>query len=201
MLLRLWTPNGSWVGQTDGKCQLFQITVYDPKPDNPVISINKGNNSAYTINEEVIFTYDAKGATGYTIYIDRNGERVSTISGTATLLRKLLAGGDINSYSYKATQTGSYSAYVTCLNSAGSVDTASVYFTVAAVSGDASGDGAVNMQDVVLSYQSFRGKTVLTPEQLQAADVNYDGRVNMQDALLVYQYFRGKISSFPQPLN
>ena len=166
------------------------FTVSQPKPSNPVISIDKGNYGAYTLNEEVLFNYSANDATNYTIYIDKDGERVFAL------------GVPSKGYNYKAVRTGNYSAYVTCYNanySAGSVDTASVYFTVAAVSGDVSGDGAVNMQDVVLSYQSLRGKTVLTPEQLQAADVNYDGRVNMQDALLVYQYFRGKISSFPQP--
>ena len=62
--------------------------------------------------------------------------------------------------------------------------------------GDVSGDGIINMQDVLLIYQCFRGKTVLAPERILLADVNSDSVVNMLDVLSVYQYFRGKISSF-----
>ena len=62
--------------------------------------------------------------------------------------------------------------------------------------GDVTGDGKIDMQDVLLIYQCFRGRTILTSEQWQAADVNNDGAVDMQDVLLVYQYFRGRISSF-----
>ena len=53
------------------------------------------------------------------------------------------------------------------------------------------------MQDVLLIYQYFRGKTTFTDEQKLAADVNQDGKVDMVDVLLVYQYFRGKITEFP----
>ena len=62
--------------------------------------------------------------------------------------------------------------------------------------GDVSGDGAVNMTDVLMIYQHFRGMIILDEDQLQTADVNGDGLVNMQDVLLVYQYFRGKITEF-----
>ena len=61
--------------------------------------------------------------------------------------------------------------------------------------GDVSGDGKINMQDVLLIYQSFRGKVIFTGGQIAAADVSGDGLVNMVDVLMVYQYFRGKIVS------
>ena len=67
--------------------------------------------------------------------------------------------------------------------------------TVFSKNGDVSGDGNINMQDVLMIYQYFRGNGALTPEQLALADVNGDGIVNMQDVLLVYQYFRGKIAA------
>ena len=60
--------------------------------------------------------------------------------------------------------------------------------------GDVNDDNKVDMQDVLLIYQHFRGKTLLAGEPLLAADVNNDGNINMQDVLLVYQFFRGKIS-------
>ena len=63
--------------------------------------------------------------------------------------------------------------------------------------GDANGDGKINMQDVLLIYQSFRGKIIFSGEQIEAADVNGDGNVNMVDVLMVYQYFRGIITEFP----
>jgi hypothetical protein len=76
----------------------------------------------------------------------------------------------------------------------------SAVVTVTAVTdfllGDVNGNGAVNMQDVMLIYQHYRGKIVLTAEQRLAADVNGNGAVNMQDVMLVYQYYRGKIASF-----
>ena len=62
--------------------------------------------------------------------------------------------------------------------------------------GDVTGDGTINMQDVLMIYQYFRGKITLSADQLQAADVNRDSIINMQDVLLVYQYFRGKITTF-----
>ena len=65
------------------------------------------------------------------------------------------------------------------------------------LSGDVSGDSKINMQDVLLIYQNFRGKVDFTDEQIQAADVNGDGEVNMVDVLMVYQYFRGMITEFP----
>ena len=64
-----------------------------------------------------------------------------------------------------------------------------------AAKGDINSDGTVNMADVLLTYQSFRGKVTLTEEQLVAADVNGDAVVNMQDVLLLYQFYRGKIGS------
>ena len=63
-------------------------------------------------------------------------------------------------------------------------------------SGDVSGDGRIDMQDVLLIYQYFRGKTDLHGAALAAADVDGDSAVDMADVLLVYQYFRGKITSF-----
>ena len=65
--------------------------------------------------------------------------------------------------------------------------------------GDVNGDNFVNMQDVLLIYQSFRGKVMFSENQQSAADVNGDSVVNMQDVLMVYQYFRGKITKF-QPV-
>ena len=63
--------------------------------------------------------------------------------------------------------------------------------------GDVSGDDQINMQDVLMVYQNFRGKVTFTEEELFAADVNCDGSINMADVLLVYQYFRGKITELP----
>jgi energy-converting hydrogenase Eha subunit E len=62
--------------------------------------------------------------------------------------------------------------------------------------GDLNGSGAIDMQDVLMLYQYFRGVTTLGSDQLAAADVNNSDDVNMQDVLLVYQYFRGTITSF-----
>jgi len=62
--------------------------------------------------------------------------------------------------------------------------------------GDVTGDGSINMQDVLMIYQHFRGKLTLTADEFLRADVNRDSLITMQDVLLVYQYFRGKITDF-----
>ncbi|MDR1134747.1 MAG: MBG domain-containing protein, partial [Clostridiales Family XIII bacterium] len=76
--------------------------------------------------------------------------------------------------------------------------TATVYITAANdfILGDVNGDGAVNMQDVLRTYQYFRAKATLDDKQLIAADVNRDTYVNIQDVLLLYQHFRGRLASF-----
>ena len=61
--------------------------------------------------------------------------------------------------------------------------------------GDVNGDWYINMQDVLLIYQLFRGKLTLNSKDYRYADVNKDGYINMQDVLLVYQFYRGKIST------
>ena len=62
--------------------------------------------------------------------------------------------------------------------------------------GDVSGDGSINMTDVLMIYQHFRGKVLLLGTTEGAADVNGDKKINIQDVLLVYQLFRGKIAPF-----
>ncbi|MCL2121922.1 MAG: stalk domain-containing protein, partial [Clostridiales bacterium] len=59
------------------------------------------------------------------------------------------------------------------------------------VPGDVNSDGAVDMADILLIYQHFRGRVQLTGEELNAADVNGDGKVDMADVLFVYHHFRG----------
>ena len=65
-------------------------------------------------------------------------------------------------------------------------------------SGYVSGNERINMQDVLLIYQYFRGKTDLgnDEDRIIAADVNQDGKVDMKDVLMEYQYFRGMITGF-----
>lgn len=63
--------------------------------------------------------------------------------------------------------------------------------------GNVNGDDAINMQDVNMALQAFRGIVTLTDKQALAADVNGKDGVNMQDVNLILQYFRGIITQFP----
>lgn len=65
------------------------------------------------------------------------------------------------------------------------------------ITGDVNRDELINMVDVLIIYQCFRGKATLTDDQLVVADVDKSGQVDMRDVLLVYQYFRGKVTEFP----
>ena len=58
-------------------------------------------------------------------------------------------------------------------------------------SGDVNSDGVVNMADILLIYQHFRGRVQLTGLELIEADINGNGKVDMADVLLVYHHFRG----------
>jgi len=113
-----YTPSGtahsSWVYFTVGAGN---------KPTNPQISIDKGNNGSYALNDTVKFTYSATNATGYTIGIDRDGKRILTQEVPAT------------GFSYKCTSPGNYSAYVTSWNNVGYTDSSRVNFTVNGGSG------------------------------------------------------------------
>lgn len=66
----------------------------------------------------------------------------------------------------------------------------------AVMKGDANGDNAVNMKDVLVIRKYIAG---LTEElDLTASDVNNDGAVNMKDVLLIRKYIAGLISGFDE---
>ena len=56
--------------------------------------------------------------------------------------------------------------------------------------GDLSGDGVVNMKDVLLLRQSLAGGYGVTADPA-AADLNHDGVVNMKDILILRQFLAG----------
>ena len=63
--------------------------------------------------------------------------------------------------------------------------------------GDVNGDGKINMQDYILTFQYCVKRTTLSGTELLAADVNGDNKVNMQDYILIFSYCVKRISAFP----
>lgn len=85
-----------------------------PIPINPWISIDK---SIAKTEENITFTFGAENATGYIIKIDKDGKRIVTEN---------VSSGKTYSFG----EDGSYSAYVTCYNNAGQVDSKKVEFSI-----------------------------------------------------------------------
>ena len=71
-----------------------------------------------------------------------------------------------------------------------------VRFKTSMLLGDANNSGSITLADVMLIYQHYRGKSLLTGNDLLAADVNESNTVTLADVMLVYQYYRGKINVF-----
>lgn len=64
--------------------------------------------------------------------------------------------------------------------------------------GDATGDGRINLQDV-LAIRQYMVDLIEEKEINKVnADVNGDGKINIQDVLLIRQYLAGVISDFPE---
>lgn len=61
--------------------------------------------------------------------------------------------------------------------------------------GDTTGDGVVNMMDVMALYKHVSGASPLTENALALADVNGDARVDMMDVMFAYRTCSGLISA------
>ncbi|MDE6776776.1 MAG: dockerin type I repeat-containing protein [Oscillospiraceae bacterium] len=62
---------------------------------------------------------------------------------------------------------------------------------IPAVKGDATGDGEVDILDVIVANKAILGQKTLTPEQAQALDIDSNGIVDTTDSLAIMQYITG----------
>jgi hypothetical protein len=65
--------------------------------------------------------------------------------------------------------------------------------------GEVNGDGARNVQDVILLRNHIVGNITLQGDNLAAADVNADGSVNVLDTVLLRNHVVGTVSLDPCP--
>jgi len=92
-----------------------------PKPTTASIAISK---SIVGVGQNVTFSFSANNSPSFTIGIDKDSTRMDTTScGTNT------------TYTRSFSEPGNYSAYVTAWNSAGSIDSSRINFTVAKLPG------------------------------------------------------------------
>ena len=63
--------------------------------------------------------------------------------------------------------------------------------------GDISGDGKVNVNDVVLTMRHVLGQAPLNSDEKLLADVNGDGVIDVRDVTLIMRYALGIIDKFP----
>lgn len=69
----------------------------------------------------------------------------------------------------------------------------SLTYTIA-VRGDASGDGVIKINDLILLQSQILGKISLKDEKYFAADVNYDGVLKINDLILIQSNILGKVN-------
>ncbi len=62
--------------------------------------------------------------------------------------------------------------------------------------GDANGDGEINVLDAAIIQKYTASMTELTQAELNAADVNGDGSVDVLDAAQIQKFAAGKITEF-----
>ena len=61
--------------------------------------------------------------------------------------------------------------------------------------GDASGDGKINVLDVITINKAAMGKETLSPEQLKAIDFNSNGKPDSEESLMILKYIVGITAS------
>ena len=66
---------------------------------------------------------------------------------------------------------------------------------IPAVKGDATGDGEVDILDIITANKAILGQKTLTPEQTQALDIDGNGIVDTTDSLAIMKYITGLTES------
>ena len=153
------TYNG--YGLVDSERIYFEI--YDKKPEKVRVVLDK---TVYMLNENVTFHCSSKYGYAYTIGIDdENGNRIDTYDTKE------------NSYTRVFNEPGKYSCYITTYNGYGLADSERIYFTVS-VCGDLNLDRKLTISDTLLLQDYLLGRSVLTNDQKQQADLNQDGVID-----------------------
>lgn len=141
------------------------FTVYDTAPSKSDISIDKSN---YTIGENIVFSVSSDTATAYSIGLYKDGERYTSFWDFRE-----------DYYNYTLVDAGKYSAYVTAYNSFGYKDSKCISFVVHELfPGDLNTDGTLTSSDTLLLQDYLLGRSVLTNDQKQQADLNQDGVID-----------------------
>ena len=146
------------------------FVVFSTSPIEPWIAVSKNQ---FLVGELVIFNFGATNAQYYFIGIEREGDRIIT---------ELVSPGS----SYSFDQPGKYTAYVSCCNTFGYIDSEKITFMIYSTEdfGDANGDGEVNIQDATL-VQMFVAKYKVDNFNEKLADCDQSGAVNIQDATAI----------------
>lgn len=134
------------------------------------VSVSK---EVYSVNDIVTISVSTICAKGQVIGIDKNNiTRIITESCDST-------------YQVSAQQLGigKYSAYFSVYNGSGGVDTKRVEFYICDT--DVNHDGNFNDSDTLLLQDYLLGRSVLTNDQKQQADLNQDGVIDGFDLALL----------------
>ena len=150
------------------------FNIYDSKPENLSISNDK---KEYAVGETITFTFTSNNATELYIPIDVNGVRKHFIDVTGK-----------TTYSCSFDEAGTYGFFLFARNPFGESSTVKDYiqFEVRDSNfGDLNTDGTLTSSDTILLQDYLLGRSVLTNDQKQQADLNQDGVIDGFDLALL----------------
>jgi hypothetical protein len=192
-----------------GMLPVITVSPYTTKPTNQNITVtastNKGtlNAASHTFTKNGSFDFVATSAEGYETVetvtitnIDKTAPVITIQSYSKTpttspvTVKATTSDGTLNKTSYTFTKNGSFTFVAT--DAAGNKATKEVTITNIVVKGDVTGDGKVNVLDLLKSQKYMFGEIKFTEYEVLSADVTGDGKVNVLDLLKIQKYMFGE---------
>ncbi len=177
---------------SNGKTATCTITVTQP-----VESISLDKENIVLSNKEsttLVSTINPSNATNKNITWTSSNPSVATVNGNSEI------SGNIASVRITAKNTGTTTItattedgnkVATCQVSVAETDT-----PTDRLPGDITGDGEIDLRDVIKLFRHYRKKAIIEDEEtLAICDITGDEEIDLRDVIKLFRYYRGKIPS------